>query len=34
MQSSLDLLQSSDHAIHAALLAEAQRQRDGIELFP
>jgi len=34
MQSSLDLLKSSDPAVYAAMAAEAQRQRDGIELIP
>jgi glycine hydroxymethyltransferase len=34
MQSSLDLLQASDPQVHAALLGEEQRQRDGIELIP
>jgi glycine hydroxymethyltransferase len=34
MQAFLDRLQLSDPAIHAAMAAEAQRQREGIELIP
>jgi len=34
MQTCLDSLQSSDPAIHAAMAAEAERQRTGIELIP
>lgn len=34
MQNTLDLLKSSDPDIHAALIAEEQRQREGLELIP
>ena len=34
LQSSLERLKSSDPAIYAAMTAEAERQRDGIELIP
>lgn len=34
MQISFDLLQSSDPDVHAAVLAEEQRQREGLELIP
>lgn len=34
MQSTLDLLKSSDPDIYAALIGEEQRQRDGLELIP
>jgi glycine hydroxymethyltransferase len=34
MQISFDLLQASDPDVHAAVLAEEQRQREGIELIP
>src|ERR1044072_6475826 len=34
MQISFDLLEASDPAVFAALRAEEQRQRDGIELLP
>jgi glycine hydroxymethyltransferase len=34
MQSTLELLKSSDPDIHAALIGEEQRQREGLELIP
>src|SRR5437868_11183306 len=34
MQSTLDLLQSSDPDVFAALSGEEQRQREGLELIP
>lgn len=34
MQSTLDLLQSSDPDVYAALTGEEQRQREGLELIP
>jgi glycine hydroxymethyltransferase len=34
MQSTLELLKSSDPEIYAAMLGEEQRERDGIELIP
>lgn len=34
MQISFDLLQSSDPDVHAALLGEERRQREGLELIP
>lgn len=34
MQSTLDLLRTSDADVYAAMLAEEQRQREGLELIP
>ena len=34
MQISFDLLRSSDPDIHAAVIGEEQRQREGLELIP
>ena len=34
MQATLELLRSSDPDVHAALLGEEQRQREGLELIP
>ena len=34
MQSTIELLKSSDPDIHAAMIGEEQRQREGLELIP